>query len=95
MAVGIPYGKIDIDQRAGNLAKDLRDQLIEIQQFKVWLDSATDQSLQDFTYTAAEITLLRSAFVDLDKLAQIYQGLATQSPAYDFRVFAKRIIGVQ
>lgn len=97
MTVGYPLTKADVDSRAGSLAVDLRNKLTEIRNFKVKLDSLTDAELGTgggLGYSTAEIANLRSAFTDMDKLAQIYLGLATQGSAYDFRTFAKFLMGV-
>lgn len=94
MALGYPTTKNDIDSRAGGLAIDLRNRFVEIMNFKVWLDAATDPELTDIGYTALDIARLRSAFIDLDKLARIYFGTETQATPYDFRTFAKFLTGV-
>lgn len=98
MSVGYTTTKSDIDNRAGSLATTLRDDLQKIRTFKAWLDTQPDGNLTGLTpvpYTQAEVNTLRSAFVDLDKLAQIYLGLTTQATTYDFQTFAKQVVGVQ
>jgi hypothetical protein len=94
VSVGYPQGKADIDGRAGGLALDLRNKFAEIRDFKVFLDATVDGDLTALGYTATDISRLRSAFNDLDHLAQVYLGLANQSAAYDFRTFAKFLTGV-
>ena len=97
MSVGFPISKGDIDNRAGSLAVTLRDDFLRIRQFKAWLDTQPDGNLTGLTpvpYTSGEVATLRSAYVDLDKLAQIYLGLATQGTTYDFQTFAKLVVGV-
>jgi hypothetical protein len=89
MAVGLYTLKSDIDVRAGQLAQALRNTLTEISDFKKWLDTQTDQNLTDLACSAGDIASYRSSYIDLDKLNQIYLGLATQTPAYDFQTFAK------
>lgn len=94
MSVGFSTTKNDIDSRAGGLAVDVRNKLAEVQNFKLRLDAVSDAELSALGYTGTDIARLRSAFVDLDRLAQIYLGLAAQTPAYDFRAFAKFLTGV-
>ena len=94
MSVGYPTTKADIDGRAGNLAIDVRNKMAEIRDFKIFVDSMTDQDLTDRTYTGNDISRLRSAITDLDQLAQVYLGLATRTPAYDYRTSAKFLTGV-
>jgi hypothetical protein len=94
MSLGFPTTKLDVDSRAGQLALTLRDDLNQIQTFKAWLDTQTDANLIALGYVQAEVNTLRSAYVDLDQFRQVYQGLATRTPAYDYRTFAKLLVGV-
>lgn len=94
MSVGFPQNKLDVDSRAGQLALTLRDTLRDVRNFKVFLDSKTDTELTALAYSAAEVTLIRAAYVDLDKLAQISSAAATQPAASDFFFNAKKLLGV-
>lgn len=91
MAVGIYSTKSDVDARAGQMAQQVRDALAAITSFKLWLDAKTDPDLTALGYAAGDIATLRSAITDLDKVNQVYLGLAAQTPAYDFRTFAKHL----
>jgi hypothetical protein len=42
-------------------------------------------------YAAADVTIMKSAFGDLNQLATIYQGGATLATAKDFRTFVKQL----
>lgn len=94
MPVGYVTTKSNIDTRAGSLAVELRDKLVEVRNFKYWLDSAIDADLVSYGYDATDISRLRSAFNDLDKLARIFLGTQDLPVAYDFRTFAKFLTGV-
>ena len=94
MSLGYPTTKNDIDSRSGGLSITLRNVLEECRNFKLYLDGTLDQDLIGKGYTQGEVTTLKSAFADLDKLARKYEGEATQTPAYDFRTFAKSLTGV-
>lgn len=94
MSLGFPTTKLEIDSRAGQLALTLRDDLTQIQNFKAWLDTQTDAQLIALGYVQAEVNTLRSAYVDLDQLRQVFQGVATRTPAYDYRTFSKLLVGV-
>jgi hypothetical protein len=93
MAVGFPALKTDVDARAGQLALTVRDTLRQVQIFKAWVDTQTDAALIALGYVQADVDRLRSSFVDLDKLRSIYEGTATQASTYDFRTFAKLLVG--
>jgi hypothetical protein len=94
MAVGIPVAKADVDNRAGGLAVQLRNDLTACVQFKAWLDSVNDAFLTSLGYAAGDITTLRGSFVDLAKLSNIAHALDTQTPASDFFFNAKNLTGV-
>ena len=94
MTVGYPTSRSDIDSRAGGIALDLRNAMFNIRNFKLWLDTQVDADLTALGYTAGDIANLRSAFVDLVKLAGVYDGTQTQATLYDFRTFAKLLTGV-
>lgn len=89
MSVGLYATKSDVDVRAGQLARAVRDELTGVGDFKLWLDTQTDPNLTALGYSGPDIATLRSAFNDLDKLRQVYLGAVAQTPAYDFRTFAK------
>jgi hypothetical protein len=94
MSVGYPAGKNDIDAKVGGLAVQLRNTLVEVANFKLWLDAQTDADLTAASYSATDIARLRSAINDLDRLHGIYLGTATQTTTYDFRTFAKFLTGM-
>jgi hypothetical protein len=91
MAVGIFANKSDVDFRVGQLAQSVRDNLTGVGNFKLWLDATTDPQLTALGYVAGDIDILRSAVTDLDTLRQVYLGTVAQTPAYDFRTFAKHL----
>lgn len=89
MSVGLYSAKSDVDARVGQLVQQVRDSLAGIGNFKLWLDTQVDPDLTAMGYSAGDIATLRSAATDLDKLRQVYLGTVAQTPAYDFRTFAK------
>lgn len=95
MPVGYNVTKNDLDARAGGLAFNVRSHFEEIANLKTWLDAKPDNDLTAMGYTSGEVAILRSAIADLAKLGDIYHGTQTQTPAYDFRTFAKQLTGVQ
>jgi hypothetical protein len=96
MSVGYPKARADVDDRAGSLAVSIRNTFDAIDQFKAFLDSTPDSDLQapPYNYSSQDVAYLKSAYNDLAKLGQIYRGEIGQSPAYDFRSFAKYLTGV-
>lgn len=93
MTVGYPRDKQTIDNRAGRLAKVLRDTLDDVTQFKAWLDTQTDQALTGLGYSTDDVALLKSAFTDLSKLAAVAHGQQTQADPSDFFFWASHLIG--
>jgi hypothetical protein len=96
MSVGISVQKVDVDGRAGGLVGQLWRNLDEVRRFKLWLDDGThdDAFLTGLGYVAAEITVLRAAFTDLDKLRLISHAGAVQAATNDFFFNAKKLTGV-
>lgn len=94
MAVGFPTDKPNIDGRVGHLAVTVCDSLAEVSRIKAWLDGRTDAELIALGYTQPEVTALKSAFTDLDKLSKIATGQATQAEANDFFFWARHLTGL-
>lgn len=94
MTLGFPALKTDADARAGQLALTLRDTLRQIEVFKAWLDTRSDAQLLALGYAQGDVDYLRSAYVDLDHLRAVYEGVATRATAYDYGTFAKLLVGV-
>lgn len=94
MSLGFSTLKTDIDARSGQLSLTLRDTLRQIQIFEAWLAGTADATLTGMGYTSGEVAILKSAYVDMDKLRTVYEGTATQATTYDFRQFSKQLTGV-
>lgn len=94
MAVGFSREKADIDQRAGQLAVNLRNVLTDIERFAGILSLATVQYLVEMGYTEAEANLLRAAYTDLFQLTRVYKGEIPVAQAKDFRTNAQHLMGV-
>ncbi len=92
MSVGYALTKAGIDTHAGNLAVNLRNCLDDIAKYQVFLNATPDDTLTALGYTSGEVAVLKSSFVDLQKLHDIYYGSATQSTTYDFTTFAKQLL---
>lgn len=92
MTLGYAFTKQRIDAQAGDAAYQLREALARITRYKADLDSLSDPELTAMGYTAGEVTVLRASFTDLDKLAAISRGAATQPAASDFFFNAKQLI---
>jgi hypothetical protein len=95
LSVGFTVAKTDVDQQAANIALQVKRALEAAHDWKAWLDDTThsDTYLTGLGYTSAEVTTLRAAFTDLDKLYQIAHALATQAATNDFFFNAKLLLG--
>lgn len=96
MSVGYPKGKADVDERSGTLCVSLRNVFGEIAAFQAFLQSTPDSDLTKapYNYELGEVAVLKSAFNDLAKLGQIYEGNEIQPEPYDFTTFAHLLTGV-
>ena len=98
LRIGLPFNDVDINAKSGTLYIQLRDVLTAIKNFQSMLTATADADLtatdqNGKAFTATEVSNLKSAFTDLDKLRQIFEGTATQASTYDFRTFAKLLAG--
>ena len=98
MALGTPPTKQDIDNLSSSIARDLDRSFLRIQQMQEWLASQTTETLVALGYTEEDVSVLKSAYADLDLLRGVYQGEIDASKALgaakDFRTFAKRFWGI-
>lgn len=74
MSVGQVIDKATIDAQVSSFSKQLTSLFNNIQQFTLRLDATVDATLTALGYSAGDISLLRSAYRDLDKLRQVYTG---------------------
>lgn len=93
MSAGYPDNKAAVDARAGLLALQARDLFVQVANFQSYLGSKTDPELTALGYTAAEVTLLKAAFAQLDQLRLVATGQAAQSPANNFLFNSNKLIG--
>ena len=95
MSVGFATNKQDVDSKSGSICRMIAmwaDETVKFQES--FLAGATEADLEALGYTPEDVALLKSAIGDMYKLAQVYMGTTDQTPAYDFRTFAKRLTGV-
>lgn len=93
MSVGAPQDKNAIDARAYGLSVQTRDLLVQIGNFKVFLDSKLDAELTALNYSAADVTLLRAAATDLDALRKVATGLQAQPAVSNFLFNSNKVVG--
>lgn len=95
MSVGFATNKNDVDSKSGSICRMIAQWSDETVKFQEgFLAGATEEQLVALGYTTEDVALLKSAIGDMYKLTQIYRGMVDQTPAYDFRTFAKRLTGV-
>lgn len=83
-----------IDNRVGALVVQVREVLEDVQRVNTFLADQTDADLEAMGYTAEEVTTLKSAFTDLDKLSDIANGQGVQAAPSDFFFHAKNLTGL-
>jgi hypothetical protein len=96
MTVGFTQTKDDINNRAGQLATQLRDTLAACVAFNGYLNDAatTDTFLAGVGIAGDDITRLRAAFVDAQKLSDIGHGQGVQAAPNDFFFNLRHLTGV-
>lgn len=94
MSAGFPTTLGDINSRAGSLATALRDTLEQIDRFNTFIVAQPDTFFTGQGMAAADLTVLRAAFIDMDNLYKIAHAQGTQPAANDFFWNAKLLCGV-
>lgn len=94
MAVGTQVNKSVIDNRAGNIALQLKAVMDQVRDFDDYLDAIPNADLVAMGYTDAEVATLKSALNDLDQLRTIWEGGAALLTPKDFRAFQKQLWGL-
>ena len=106
MAIGIPVTVNDVNNIFGGIARDLDSIMTRVLQANMWLTAQTDAALEALptggaaaSIVTGDVAVLRSAWVDLVDVANLYQGTegganSHGGAAYDHRVFAKQLIAI-
>ena len=96
MPVGRPTDKMACDNAVGALAYQIQSWAGRVPEFKIWLDSMTNDDLEKapFNYSEADVALLRSATNDMLTLSQVYLGITDHTPASDLSAFVRRLAGI-
>jgi hypothetical protein len=91
-----PTTGTDVNVQLGVIARNVFSALADAQMAKAWLDTMPDATLTAAPYSLsqADVTLLKSAFANLNKLGDVFNGTVAHSPASDLRTFAKQVIGI-
>lgn len=97
MSVGYPISKAALDSTLGQEIGAVWGALDAVNRRNTWLNDSSHSDanlLTPLTYGSGEITTLRAAFTDLNKLWQISHAAATQASANDFFFNAKLLGGI-
>lgn len=94
MSVGLVVTKVEIDSRAGDLARSFQRAFLHIPILKSYLDATPDSDLIAMGYTQTEVTNLKTAINELNQLMTIWNGTVNLTVAKDFKVFVSRIWGL-
>ncbi|TMR11746.1 hypothetical protein ETD86_34830 [Nonomuraea turkmeniaca] len=95
MVAGLQVTQAEVNAQAGTIARAVFAALGNVQEFKAWLDTVAVGDLETLGFSTADANTLKSAFSDLADIAGVFQGSATaRTLPYDYRTFAKRLIGV-
>lgn len=95
MSIGIAVNKSSVDAQVGRVCADFMNALESIAALDDSLSPYDSAALQAFGYTSGEAALIGSIRADLNQLRTIAMGLATLSPAKDFRTFARQAAGIR
>jgi hypothetical protein len=91
MSIGVPVDKMSLDAQSGSVARKLNQAFEEAINMGYYLEGKTEDDLIALGYTSQEVAVLKTAFVDLTQLADIYRGVAALAAPKDFRAFARQL----
>lgn len=95
MSVGLAVTKLEIDTRAGEMAKAFQRMAGDVATLQGYLNSATEEALIEMGYTSNEVAVLKTAITDLNQLlVKIGYGAEALPEAKDFTVFLRQLWGV-
>jgi hypothetical protein len=84
-----------LNQQAGNLAVNLRNDFQNIINFNQWLNSYGASNLEALGMSTADTSTLISTFGNLANLAQIYIGAASAPTTFNFQANSEALWGGQ
>lgn len=91
---GVPFNKDAVNHSLGSVVQQVYASLDNVRKVQAALVATPNQTFLDMGFTQADVDSMKSAFTDLDNLRQVFEGGRNQTTAYDFRTFAKRLIGI-
>jgi len=94
MAVGATITQSQINADAAQLSRGIEVWCQGVAVVQTYLVATPDTDLEALGFLPNDVALLKSAFGDLQKLANIYAGKDTVSPAYDFGTFSRQMSGL-
>jgi hypothetical protein len=95
MPVGIVVNKDVINNQVGRTSSNFMNLLDEIAVMDDSLAPYDTAALVAFGFTSGEAATIGSIRSELNQLRQIAMGLATLSPAKDFRTFPRQASGIR
>lgn len=95
MAAGIQPTQGQVNQNAGQIAVNLRNLMQQIQNFQAWIATQGAAGLEALGFTAGDAATMISTIGNLNTLASIYQGTATQPAAFNYEANSNALWGGQ
>ncbi|WP_434439709.1 hypothetical protein [Lentzea sp. E54] len=90
---GVPFTKDSLNNDVGSVVRQVYAAFDNVRKLQATLAGKPDEDLVALGFSSAEVADIKSAFIDLDNLRQVFEGIRAQAGASDFRSFAKRLIG--
>lgn len=84
-----------VNATAGGFATQLRGLFQGVQNFQAWLATQNAAGLVAIGFTAGDAATIISAIGNLNTLASVYQGTATQPAAFDYEANSNALWGGQ
>jgi hypothetical protein len=96
MAAGIQASVAQVNATVGGFATQLRTTFGQIQNFQAWLAASGGASeLTGLGFTAGDAATVVSTIGNLNTLASVYQGTATQPSLFNYQANSNALWGGQ
>jgi hypothetical protein len=95
MAAGNQPSMAGVNASAGGFATQLRSLFQGIQNFQAWLNTEGGAGLEALGFTVADANTIISTIGNLNTLANIYQGAATQPAVFNYEANSNALWGGQ
>jgi hypothetical protein len=95
MSAGFQPNQAQVNQNAGQIAVSVRNIMQQVQNFQAWVSTQGAAGLEALGFTAADAATVISTIGNLNTLASVYAGTATQPAVFNYEANSNALWGGQ